>query len=228
MSFTANHAHLVPEGIAGFVGALDMTLVEEVRLADCFRNGHEVHLAPGDGDIDFADMFRRIEGNSFRGHYMNAFGSLDDMLAGRAALVRMAEAARLAWGGERSVIRRRSGPRMIGWLSVFYSPISLSVTGKVMRCGAYCTCEGEDLVDRASDHDALAGGESLVADAGDNGGAHHLSDLVGTPVGMGAGDRKECGLGGPWAQHRHLDAGAAQLVGERLPETQHVGLLLAK
>ena len=93
LSFTANHAHLVPEGISGFVGALDMTLVEEVRLADCFRNGHEVHLAPGDGDIDFADMFRRIEGKSFRGHYMNAFGSLDDMLAGRAALVRMAETA---------------------------------------------------------------------------------------------------------------------------------------
>ena len=34
----------------------------EVRLADCFRNGHEVHLKPGDGDLDFADMFRRIEG----------------------------------------------------------------------------------------------------------------------------------------------------------------------
>jgi sugar phosphate isomerase/epimerase len=90
LSFTANHAHLVPEGIAGFVDALDMGRVEEVRLADCFRNGYEVHLPPGEGDVDFAAMFRRIEGAGFRGHYMNAFGSLDDMLEGRDALVRIA------------------------------------------------------------------------------------------------------------------------------------------
>ena len=43
---TVNHAHLVAEGIAGFVQAIDMSRVEEVRLADCFRNGHEVHLKP--------------------------------------------------------------------------------------------------------------------------------------------------------------------------------------
>ena len=93
LSFTVNHAHLVPEGIAGFTDALDMGRVEEVRLADCFRNGYEVHLPPGEGDIDFADMFRRIEEKGFRGHYMNAFGSLDDMLQGREALVRLAAAA---------------------------------------------------------------------------------------------------------------------------------------
>jgi len=90
LSFTVNHAHLVPEGIAGFVDALDMSRVEEVRLADCFRNGHEVHLKPGAGDIDFADMFQRVEGKGFNGHYTNAFGSLDDMLAGRDELVRLA------------------------------------------------------------------------------------------------------------------------------------------
>jgi len=96
LSFTANHAHLVPEGIAGFVEALDMSQVEEVRLADCLRNGYEVHLPPGQGDIDFADMFRRIEGKGFRGHYMNAFGSLDDMLQGRDELVRIAATAGIA------------------------------------------------------------------------------------------------------------------------------------
>ena len=90
LSFTANHAHLVPEGVAGFVAALDFARVHEVRLADCWRNGYEAHLLPGEGDLDFADMFRRIEGAGFRGHYMNAFGSLDDMLAGRDALVRLA------------------------------------------------------------------------------------------------------------------------------------------
>jgi sugar phosphate isomerase/epimerase len=93
LSFTANHAHLVPEGMAGFVDALDFARVHEVRLADCFRNGHEVHLRPGEGDLDFANMFRRIEGKGFRGHYMNAFGSLDDMLSGRDELARLAEAA---------------------------------------------------------------------------------------------------------------------------------------
>ena len=90
LSFTVNHAHLVPEGIHGFVDALDFAQVEEVRIADCFRNGHEVHLKPGDGDLDFADMFRRVEGKGFKGHYTNAFGSLDDMLAGRDELVRLA------------------------------------------------------------------------------------------------------------------------------------------
>jgi sugar phosphate isomerase/epimerase len=90
LSFTVNHAHLVPEGVAGFADALDFARVEEVRLADCWRNGHEVHLKPGAGDLDFGDMFRRIEGAGFRGHYMNAFGSLDDMLKGRDELVRLA------------------------------------------------------------------------------------------------------------------------------------------
>ena len=90
LSFTVNHAHLVPEGVAGFVDALDMSRVAEVRLADCFRNGCEAHLKPGAGDLDFADAFRRIEGAGFTGHYMNAFGSLDDMLSGRDELARIA------------------------------------------------------------------------------------------------------------------------------------------
>lgn len=98
LSFTANHAHLVPEGVAGFVDALDMGRVEEVRLADCFRNGHEVHLPPGKGDFDFGDMFRRIEQKGFRGHYMNAFGSLDEMLRGRDELVRLAAAGGVSVG----------------------------------------------------------------------------------------------------------------------------------
>src|ERR1019366_5742324 len=59
LSFTVNHAHLVPEGVSGFVDSIDMDRVEEVRLADCWRNGYEVHLKPGAGDLDFADMFRR-------------------------------------------------------------------------------------------------------------------------------------------------------------------------
>lgn len=87
LSFTANHAHLVPEGIEGFVAALDFRRVGEVRLADCYRNGHEIHLNPGAGNLDFGAMFRLVEGKGFKGHYTNAFGSLGDMLAGRDYLV---------------------------------------------------------------------------------------------------------------------------------------------
>jgi len=90
LSFTVNHAHLVSEGVAGFCDALDFGRVDEVRIADCFRLGHEVHLKPGDGDLDFADMFRRIEGKGFTGHYTNAFTTLDEMLAAREYLVAQA------------------------------------------------------------------------------------------------------------------------------------------
>jgi sugar phosphate isomerase/epimerase len=93
LSFTVNHAHLVPEGIAAFTDALDFDHVGEVRLADCYRNGHEVHLKPGAGDVDFADMFRRVEGKGFKGHYTNAFGSLEDRLNARDYLVEQARAA---------------------------------------------------------------------------------------------------------------------------------------
>lgn len=93
LSFTANHAHLVPEGIPGFIAAIDLKRVGEVRLADCFRNGFEAHLKPGEGDLDFGDMFRRLERGGFAGHYTNAFGSLDDMLAARGELVALAKAA---------------------------------------------------------------------------------------------------------------------------------------
>ena len=64
-----------------------------MRLADCWRNGCALHLTPGAGDLDLADMFARIEGKGFAGHYMNAFGSLEDMLSGRDDLVRRAAEA---------------------------------------------------------------------------------------------------------------------------------------
>ena len=88
LSFTANHAHLVPEGVAGFVAAMPVGRVVEVRLADCFRNGREEHLRPGDGDFDFPELFRLLEAKGFDGHYMTAFGSLEDMLEGRENLSR--------------------------------------------------------------------------------------------------------------------------------------------
>ena len=95
LSFTANHAHLMPDGVEGFVAAMPLDRVHEVRLADCFRNGHEQHLLPGEGDFDFGAMFALLEGRGFRGHYMNAFGSPDDMLAARDHLAARAREAGL-------------------------------------------------------------------------------------------------------------------------------------
>jgi len=92
MAFTANHAHLYSEGVAGFIDALDVSRMREVRLADCHGTVEE-HLRPGEGTMDFADMFARLEAKGFSGHYMNQFGTLDDMLEGRRYLVR--EAARV-------------------------------------------------------------------------------------------------------------------------------------
>jgi sugar phosphate isomerase/epimerase len=96
LSFTANHAHLMPDGVEGFVAATPFDRVAEVRLADCFRNGHEQHLRPGEGDFDFGAMFRRIEATGFTGHYMNAFGSVEDMQAARDTFAAAARAAGVA------------------------------------------------------------------------------------------------------------------------------------
>ena len=93
LCFTVNHAHLVPEGVEGFVNALDFKRVGEIRLADTWRNGYEVHLKPGAGDLDFGAMFKLIEGKGYKGYYTNAFGGLDDMLAGRDDLVARAREA---------------------------------------------------------------------------------------------------------------------------------------
>lgn len=84
LSFTANHAHLVPEGVDGFLASIPLALVTEVRLADCFRNGKEEHLLPGQGDFDFATLFQALRARGYQGHFTNAFGSLDDMLLARS------------------------------------------------------------------------------------------------------------------------------------------------
>jgi len=62
-------------------------------LADTWRNGYEVHLKPGAGDLDFGAMFKLIEGRGYKGFYTNAFTTLDDMVAGRDYLVEQARKA---------------------------------------------------------------------------------------------------------------------------------------
>ena len=91
-AFTANHAHLQPEGVSGFVAAVDFARVGEVRLADCVGPIEE-HLLPGEGTMDFAAMFAAIEGRGFGGHYMNQFATAQAMRDARPWLVAQAACA---------------------------------------------------------------------------------------------------------------------------------------
>lgn len=81
-AFTVNHAHLVPEGIDGFLDAFGVERIGEVRLADN-TGDYEVHLRPREGTIDFKRLFVRLESGGYRKHYSMAFGSLEDKLSDR-------------------------------------------------------------------------------------------------------------------------------------------------
>src|SRR2546425_1172223 len=77
-----DHAHLVPEGVDGFLDAFGVERIGEVRLADN-TGEYEVHLRPGEGTIDFAALFARLESSGYRHHYTLAFGGKADKLAAR-------------------------------------------------------------------------------------------------------------------------------------------------
>jgi sugar phosphate isomerase/epimerase len=81
-AFTVNHANLVPEGINGFIDAFGISRIGEVRLADNLGD-KEVHLNPGEGNIDFASVFTRLESAGYKDHYMMAFGNQADKLEAR-------------------------------------------------------------------------------------------------------------------------------------------------
>lgn len=85
-AFTVNHAHLVPEGIGGFLDAFGVARIGEVRLADN-RGDKEEHLPPGRGTIRFESLFKRLESSGYRGHYTMAFGTDTDKLAARDLFV---------------------------------------------------------------------------------------------------------------------------------------------
>jgi sugar phosphate isomerase/epimerase len=73
-SFNAAHANLVPEGIAGFLEAFGTSRIAQVRLTD--NNGdYEVHLVPGQGNIDFPALFRRLSELDYAGPFSLDFGA---------------------------------------------------------------------------------------------------------------------------------------------------------
>ena len=80
---------VIPFGVGG--GAdLARTIVKIAAEAKDVPTTIVAANRPGEGTIDFARTFRRIEGAGFRGYYMNAFGSLDDMLKSREVLAELA------------------------------------------------------------------------------------------------------------------------------------------
>ena len=84
-AFTANHSHLVPEGVDGFIDAFGIERIGEVRLAD--NNGdYDVHLIPGEGTLDFSNLFTRLETAGYRGHYSMAYGSDEQRIESRNSL----------------------------------------------------------------------------------------------------------------------------------------------
>lgn len=88
-AFTINHANLVPEGINGFTDAFGFDRIGCVRLADN-QGDKEVHQIPGEGNIDFADVFGHLESNGYDGHYTMAYGNDRDKVISREWLVNQA------------------------------------------------------------------------------------------------------------------------------------------
>ena len=89
-SYTVNHAHILPIGIKQFHGRYGHDPLRRGAARRLPRQVEE-HLRPGEGTIDFPEVFALIEASGYQGHYMQAFGSLDDMIAGRETLAALAE-----------------------------------------------------------------------------------------------------------------------------------------
>ena len=91
-AFSANHAELVPGGFGGFLDALGVDRIGIVMVADC-RGEFEEHLLPGQGTLDFARLFGRLEREGYSGPYLLTFGPRDQLLAGREYILDRMKAA---------------------------------------------------------------------------------------------------------------------------------------
>lgn len=84
-AFNPAHAHLSEAGIPRFLTSLGIDQIGEVRLNDN-RGQMEEHLPPGDGTIDFKELFDLLEPD-YDGHYVLSYGTPDEMLEGREYLI---------------------------------------------------------------------------------------------------------------------------------------------
>ena len=70
---------MVPEGWAGFLDAFGTDNIGQVRVNDN-SGDYEIHLVPGEGTIDFPDLFKAIEGGGYQGWYNLGFGNEADKI----------------------------------------------------------------------------------------------------------------------------------------------------
>jgi sugar phosphate isomerase/epimerase len=88
---SANHTHLLPGDFDSFLDAFGVGRIGLVLVADN-RGRIEEHLLPGQGTMDFARLFQRLEGGGYQGPYMLTFGNREQKIAGREYLLQQAAA----------------------------------------------------------------------------------------------------------------------------------------
>jgi sugar phosphate isomerase/epimerase len=79
---SVNHMHLLPGDFDSFFDAFGVERIGLILVADN-RGTIEEHLLPGQGTMDFSRLFKRLEGDGYRGPYMLTFGNRDQKIAGR-------------------------------------------------------------------------------------------------------------------------------------------------
>ena len=78
-AFNVAHGNLVPEGWGGFLEAFGVDNIGQVRVND--NNGdYEIHLVPGEGNIDFDALFTNLDARGFEGWFSLGFGNNDDKI----------------------------------------------------------------------------------------------------------------------------------------------------
>ncbi len=96
-------------GIHGFLDQMQAAgigadRIGEVRLADN-RGVIEEHLYPGTGNLDFVGLFTTMEARGYRGHYMQDYTTIEDMLSGRDVIVGDDRAGAGAGGADHVILR---------------------------------------------------------------------------------------------------------------------------
>ena len=87
-TFNVGHAELVPDRVQGFLDAFGIARMAEVRLTDN-PGDYELHLVPGEGVIDFPDVFQRLDRAGYAGRFCLDFGTDEAKVRVRDAWLRL-------------------------------------------------------------------------------------------------------------------------------------------
>lgn len=78
-AFNVAHGHLVPEGWQGFLEEFGADNIGQVRLNDN-KGDYEIHLVPGQGNIDFPALFAKLSKMGYSGWFSLGFGNEADKI----------------------------------------------------------------------------------------------------------------------------------------------------